>query len=76
MEKRGFPVNRRRLKNIFKTSFVRYGCLKDVSETACVHWVIVCFFEKGGGWGKHYCFDSQFNSLSNFGDKLFSFLFK
>ena len=32
------PVNTGRLKNVFKTSFVRYGCLKDVSETACAHW--------------------------------------
>ena len=32
------PVNTRRLKNVFKTSLVRYGCLKDVSETTCVHW--------------------------------------
>ena len=28
----------RRLKNVFKTSFVRYECLKDVSKMACVHW--------------------------------------
>ena len=26
------------LKNVFKMSFVRYGCLKDVSETTCAHW--------------------------------------
>ena len=32
------PVNTRRLKNVFKTSFERYECLKDVSETSCVHW--------------------------------------
>ena len=33
------PVNTRgRLKNVFKTSFVRYGCQKDVSYTSCVHW--------------------------------------
>ena len=32
------PVITRRLKNVFKTSFVRYECLKDVSETACAHW--------------------------------------
>ena len=33
------PVNKRgRLKNVFKTSFVRYGCQKDVSYTSCVHW--------------------------------------
>ena len=29
------------LKNVFKTSFVRYGCLKDVSETACAHCVLL-----------------------------------
>ena len=34
-----FPVNTRRFKNVFKTSFVRYGCFKDVSETSCIHWV-------------------------------------
>ena len=34
-----FPVIIGRFKNVFKTSFVRYGCLKDVSETACAHWV-------------------------------------
>ena len=26
-----------RSQDIFKTSFLRYGCLKDVPETACVH---------------------------------------
>ena len=32
-----YPVNTRGLKNVFKTSFVRYGCQKDVSYTSCVH---------------------------------------
>ena len=27
-----------RLRNVFKTSFVRYERLKEVSETACAHW--------------------------------------
>ena len=27
-----------RFKNVFKTSFVRYECLKDVSQTACAYW--------------------------------------
>ena len=35
---RTHPVNTRRPKNVFKTSLGRYGCLKDVSETSCVHW--------------------------------------
>ena len=26
-----------RSQDVFKTFFVRYGCLKDVPETACVH---------------------------------------
>ena len=37
-----YPVITGRLKNVFKTSFVRYGCLKDVSETACIHSLRSC----------------------------------
>ena len=32
------PVITGRLRNVFKTSFVRYERLKELSETACAHW--------------------------------------
>ena len=32
--------------DVFKTSFVRYGCLKDVSEMACVCSINDCVFTK------------------------------
>ena len=32
------PVITGRFRNVFKTFFVCYECLKDISETACAHW--------------------------------------
>ena len=34
-----FLVITERLKKVLNMSFVRYGYLKDVSGTSCVHWV-------------------------------------
>ena len=38
IESYSVPVITGRFRNVFKTSFVCYGCLKDVSQTACVYW--------------------------------------